>query len=125
MALKLKPISEIKVKLNIQEKGPVHAFFTATCAKHNDRYVPFREGTLASTVIADGEITKNVEVDRYTYTQKYARYVYKGISKSGKKMNYTKDKHAEAGPYWDKRMWSAEKDKIVKEVKNEMRRLNE
>ncbi len=120
MTLHLEPRYKIKEKLGIQEKGPVHRFLTATCAKHNDKYVPFREGKLAETVIFNGEPTGNVEADRYTYTQVYASYVYYGQRKDGSRkiVNWTKDKHALAGPYWDKRMWTAEKDIIIKEVQD-------
>jgi len=116
--LEMKPTSVIKARLGIQKGGPVHAFFTSSCAKAMDKYVPFDEGNLAGTVIENGEPTSNVRVDTITYSQPYARYVYYGISKSGKPLNYQKDKHSYAGPYWDERMWSAEKDDIVKEVQD-------
>lgn len=115
MPVKMKPASVIKANLGIQKKGPAHAFFTSTCAKAMDKYVPFDTGTLAGTVIKDGQPTDNVGVDAIVYDQKYAAVVYYGV-RNGKELNYHTDKHTLAGPYWDKRMWSAQKDSIVKQV---------
>ena len=114
MIVKMKPTSVIKENLGIQKGGPVHAFFTAECARYMDRFVPFDTGTLAETVIQGGEPTRNVKSTTITYAQPYARYVYYGISKSGKRLNYQKDKHEDATSYWDKYMWTAYKDDILK-----------
>ena len=113
MAVKLKPTSVIKARLGIEPNGRVQKFFTNTCAKHMDKYVPRREGTLAETVIIDGQPTRNVTADTITYTQNYAKYVYNGISKSGKPLNYTTPG---TGDHWDERMKSAEMQDVVKEV---------
>lgn len=121
LEFKVKPISTIKERLGVQSGGPVHAFFTETCAKAMDKYVPFDEGNLAGTVILNGEVTENVTVNTITYSQPYARYVYYGISKNGNELNYHTDKHSEAGPYWDKRMWSAEREHVIRQVQNYMK----
>lgn len=118
MPVSMKPTSTIKAKLGIEPNGRVQKFFTNTCAKKMDKYVPFDEGTLAETVIVGGQPTSAVTNNTITYETKYARYVYYGISKSGKPMNYQTDKHPLAGSYWDKRMVSAEMQDIVKEVQD-------
>ena len=120
LILKMKSPSVIKTRLGLQNGGPVHAFFTETCAKAMDKYVPFDEGILAGTVIRDGQPTNNVSVNTITYSQNYAKYVYYGKSKKGNDLNYQKDKHPLAGPYWDERMWSAEKDDVIRQVQNYM-----
>ena len=116
----LKPTSEIILRLGLDANGDVQKFFTNTCAIHMDKYVPFDTGALARTVVLYKNIVnpKNVFQDAIVYNQEYARYVYYGISRSGLPMNYQKEKHPEANSYWDKRMWSAEKDIVVKEVQN-------
>lgn len=121
MPVKMKPTNVIKADLGIQNGGPVHKFFTAECAKAMDRYLPWRTGTLARTVIQDGQPTENVEVDRITYNTGYAIYPYYGIT-HGKTMVYRTDMHPEAGPYWDKRMWSIKKNEIVDSVQKYMDR---
>ena len=116
MSITLKPHSVIMARLKVNKKGPAHAFLTATCAKAMDKYVPMDTGALAETVILNGQPTANVKKDTITYTQQYADYVYKGISKGGGQMHYHTDKHKWAGPYWDERMISAERERIVKDV---------
>ena len=122
MPVKLKPTSVIKARLGIEPNGQVQKLFTATCAKKMDKYVPFDEGTLAETVIIDGQPTRNVTENTITYEMPYARYVYYGVSKNGKPLNYHTDKHQLAGKYWDKRMVSAEMQDVVKEVQNYVNR---
>ena len=122
MKVKLKPTSVIIANLGFQPGGDVQQFFTNTCALHMDKYVPFDTGTLAGTVVTDGTInTKNVYENAIVYKQEYASYVYYGLSKTGKKLNYQQDKHPDAGPYWDKRMWSAEKQQVIQEVQDYMK----
>lgn len=110
MPVKMQPTSVIKARLGIEPNGRVHKFFTHTCRIHNDKYVPFDTGVLAGTVTE--------ETNCYIYEQPYAHYVYVGISKNGKPLNYHTDKHPLAGRYWDKRMVSAEMQDIVKEVQD-------
>ena len=110
MSAKIKPTSVIKARLGIEPNGKVHKFFTHTCRIHNDKYVPFDTGVLAGTVTE--------ETNCYIYEQPYAHYVYEGISKNGKPLNYHTDKHPLAGRHWDKRMVSAEMQDIVKEVQD-------
>ena len=106
MPVKIKPTSEIKARLGIEPNGRVQKFFTATCAKHMDKYVPFREGILADY---------HLENDAVVYEQLYAKYQYNGISKSGKPLNY---RTPGTGSYWDKKMVSAEMQDVVKEVQD-------
>ena len=118
MSVKMKPTSVIKARLGIEPKGPVHQWLTNTVALHMDKYVPWDTGALAETVVVNGVINKaNVTEDTIHYDQPYAIYVYKGV-RNGKDMHYQTDMHTLAGPYWDKRMWSAEKHQVIKEVQN-------
>jgi hypothetical protein len=118
MAVNLKPTNIIFEDLGVSPGGRVQKFFTEECARHMDRFVPYREGTLAETVIIDGNPTTNVHVDKIVYTQPYASYVYYGLSRSGKVLNYTKTFHKEAGPYWDIRMKNVDMGEITKAVQD-------
>ena len=121
MKVKMKPTSIILSRLNLEKGGKVQKFFTAECARRMERFVPYREGTLSKTVIQSGQPTSNVGVDRIVYSQPYARYVYLGLSRNGKPLTYTKSKHPNAGPYWDRRMVSVDMDKITKAVEKYIR----
>ena len=113
MPLKIKPTSEIIANLGLNPSGKVQKFFTHTCRIHMDKYVPYDTGTLSKTV---------EERDTYIiYDQNYAKVVYGGVRK-GKSLNYKTDKHKLAGPYWDKRMVSAEIDDVVSEVQDYIKR---
>lgn len=137
----MKPISRIKARLGIEPNGRIQKFFTSECAKAMDKYVPYDEGNLADYRIEDNLII---------YEQPYAHYMYegkvmgpnipikedgiitgwfspKGKPKhyTGKDIDYSKSKargHNFAGPNWDKRMWTAEKDDIIKRVQKEIER---
>lgn len=138
--VKMKPTSLIKVDLGIQKNGPVHKYLTKRCADHMDKYVPFREGGLAYD-------TRRIESDRIIYNAPYAHYMYEGLVMgpnipikeggiivgwysppgqpkhyTGNKINYNQDGgHFYAGPHWDERMWSAEKQDVIKEVQDYMK----
>lgn len=120
--LELEPTSVIKMKLGIQHGGPIHKFFTATCAKAMDKYVPYDEGTLAGTVIQNGVPTNNVHDTYIVYDQEYAHYQWQGISKNGKKLNYQKDKHSQATDHWDSKMVTAEGDRVARIVQKKLDR---
>ena len=114
MRLFLKPTSVIIADLGLDTNGPVQRWFTNTCALHMDKYVPFDTGALAETVVVNGEINKkNVHKDYIVYNQDYAVYVYYPSEKT-----IHQDKHPQATPYWDQVMWTADKNKVIKEVQN-------
>lgn len=107
MPVKLKPTSQIKARLGLEPNGRVQKFFTNTCYKHMDKYVPQRDGNLRTIV--------DIKSDSITYESPYAKYQYYGVSKNGKPLNY---RTPGTGDYWDKRMISAEMQNVVEEVQN-------
>ena len=113
-------------------------FFTDTCAKHMDKYVPLGDTGNLRDIVDKG-------VDYITYESPYAHYQYIGKlyvmdngkgayydpdygfwSKPGvaktpteKKLNY----HTPGtGSYWDKKMVSAEMNDVIKEVQEYVNR---
>lgn len=118
MPVQMQPTSVIKARLGIEPNGKVHKFFTQTCAIHMDKYVPYDTGALAETTVIGNVPTGNVTTDEIIYNQRYAHYVYEGISKNGKPLNYHDDKHPYAGKQWDKRMISVEMQNVEEEVQN-------
>lgn len=113
MPVVMKPTSEIKARLGIEPNGRVQTFFTNTCYKHMDKYVPM------SDLESKGDLRTIVDIqsDSITYESPYARYQYYGVRADGthKVKNYTTPG---TGPYWDKRMVSAEMRDVVKEVQD-------
>lgn len=117
MPVKLQPTSVIKARLGIGPNGPVQSFLTNTCYKHMDKYVPMSDleskGDLRTIV--------NIQTDSITYESPYARYQYYGVREDGthEVHNYTTPG---TGPYWDKRMVSAEMQDVVREVQDHINR---
>ncbi len=107
MSVKIQPTSVIKANLGIEPNGKVQAHFTERCYTHMDKYVPKDNGILRENVTIDS--------NSITYEQEYAHAQYIGEVNGGKVVNYTTPG---TGPYWDKRMVSAEMQDIVKEVQD-------
>lgn len=106
MNVYMKPASAIKARLGLNENGRVQAFFTNTCYKAMDEYVPRDEGNLRENV--------DIQKDHITYESPYAHAQYVGYTK-GPVKNYTTPG---TGPKWDKRMWSVERENIIRQVQN-------
>ena len=113
MGVKIKPVSTIVAGLGMEPDGRVQSFFTETCYKAMDKYVPKRNGDLRTVVV----LGKNY----ITYESEYAEYQYYGEREDGshKVYNYTTPG---TGSYWDKRMISADMDSVVKQVQDYVRR---
>ena len=109
MPVKLKPTSQIKTRLGLEPNGRVQKFFTNTCYKHMDKYVPKDEGNLRTIV--------DIESNSITYESPYARYQYYGIREDGTHRVQNRTTPG-TGTYWDKRMVSAEMQDVVKEVQD-------
>ena len=106
MPVKMKPTSTIKAHLGLEPNGRVQQFFTNTCYKHMDKYVPQDSGDLRTIV--------DIQSNTITYEMPYAHAQYTGFTK-GPVQNYTTPG---TGPYWDRRMVSAEMQDVVKEVQD-------
>lgn len=113
MPVYINSLDKIKKRLNIDDNGKAQAFLTETCYKHMDKYVPKDQKNLRDNV----SITKK----SITYESDYASYQYYGKRKDGSHVvkNYTT---AGTGPRWDRRMISAEKNEVVKEVEDFIKR---
>jgi hypothetical protein len=79
--MKLNPISTIKANLGIEPNGRVQKFFTDTCAKHMDKYIPLGETGNLRGIVDKG-------ADYITYESNYAYAQYIGYTK-GPVRNYT------------------------------------
>ena len=133
MSVEIKPTSTIIADLGLKKGGPVHKFFTDTCYRAMDPYVPKDKGFLRSVV------SFSTDGSYIIYEVPYARYQYYGkkmVMSNGKSAFYNPDygfwskkgekkivtdqdlvyHSAGTGPYWDKRMWNVDKDWVIKQV---------
>lgn len=113
MPIKIKPTNKIKARLGLEPNGKVQKFFTNTCYKHMDKYVPMNIGNLRTIV--------DVQDDSITYESPYAKYQYYGEREDG---SHKIQKHTTpgTGTYWDKKMVSIEIKDVVKEVQDYVNR---
>lgn len=109
MSVKMQPTSVIKARFGIEPNGRVQKFFTNTCYKHMDKYVPMDTGNLRRNV--------TITEDKIIYESPYASYQYYGERADGSH-KVTKYTTPGSGKYWDKRMVSAEMQDVVKEVQS-------
>ena len=79
--MKLKPISTLKADLGINAGGRVQSFFTDTCAKHMDKYVPKDTGALRDNI--------DKGKTHITYQSSYAHAQYVGVVNGSPVRNYT------------------------------------
>ena len=95
----LKDFNEGKIvnKFNMQKGGSAQLFLSNECFRRMEKYVPWETGNLATTV--------TVRPGSVTYEQEYAHRQY--TTNKGKGLR---------GKYWDKKMLSAEKPMLVKDV---------
>ena len=105
------PTKRIVKRLGLEPNGRVQAYFTNTCYRYMDKYVPMDDGNLRTIV--------TIQPSSITYEMPYARYQYFGIRDDGshKVRHYTTPG---TSSYWDKRMWSAEGNDVIKEVQDYM-----
>jgi hypothetical protein len=109
--MKMNPINQIRAELGINPNGRVQKFFTDTCYRHMDKYVPKDIGNLRDNV--------DKGADYITYESPYAHAQYIGVVNGSPVNNYTT---AGTGPYWDKKMVTAEMQDVIKEVQNYVNR---
>lgn len=114
MPVKLKPLSEIKIRLGIDKNGSIQKFYQNTCYKMMDQFVPYKDGNLRTT-------TDLSNPEYIVYQMPYARYQYYGEREDGTRVvkKYTTPG---TGPYWDKRMWALKKDELIGTVQREINR---
>ena len=99
-------------KFGLEHEGNANLYMSNRAFIRMHKYTPRDTNTMATTVtIRPGTIT---------YEEEYALYQYKGYTK-GPVKHYTTPG---TGKYWDRKMWSAEGDKLTKEVSNYIKRIS-
>lgn len=119
MKVQIDSASEIIKKTGLDPYGPIQSFFTNECYRRMDKYVPMSDldsrGDLRTIVYIDS--------DSITYEVPYASYQYYGMRADGThRINPEHYTTPGTGPYWDRKMMSAEKEQLIQSVKNEMKR---
>lgn len=116
--MSVKVVVEIPLKIvdSITNNDQLGLFLAATWKRYMDKYVPLDQGMLYQTADA----TKPFEV---SYIQNYSHYQWEGLSKSGKKLRYSKEQHPLAQSHWEKAAYKDNVDNVAKEVTEYLRRM--
>ena len=130
--IKMQPVSVIEARLGLEPNGRVRRAFAEICKAHMDKYVPKRNGILrgSARIINGQDILYNTSYAHYIYTGKkyvmdngkssyysptYGFWSKPGVAKhdSGEPLHYR-----DGTSYWDRAMWSAEKEECLQELNN-------
>lgn len=141
--VEMQPVNRIVTKLGVNPNGDVQMQVTRIINQRITKYMPFRSGALATKLKFIKSPTE-IEV-----TGPYARVMYygevmvdpvtgaagfkdadgqwksrRGVAKvrSGRAFNYDTTKHPHAGPFWDRRMMTAEGQAIRFELQHYVNR---
>lgn len=112
--VEINPAPRVIKRLGLSKDGDVQRFFTSEVLRRIQKYMPYRTGETIKLTIAQTDISKPEIVT----DEPQAGYLFNGVSKSGKPLNYTKTKNPNAGPHWDKALAAAERDAISASVRN-------
>lgn len=111
MGVYINSLETIKKRLKINDNGPIQALLTETCYKAMDKYVPKDIGNLRTIV--------DLNTNSITYESEYASYQFYGKRKDNTHVvrNYSTNG---TGPRWDKRMISADIDKVCDDIQKKI-----
>lgn len=107
---RIMPASQIVKNLGIDARGKVQRFATERIRLCMKPYMPWRTGFTAT------DLTYSDSPTSIVVAAPYARYLYNGVSKSGRPLNYTHTVNPMAGPRWDRTMAAREGEKIAKAI---------
>lgn len=109
--VELKPFETIKSRILDDDVG---RFVAETWAKIFTKYTPKDTGTLSQSY--------TTEPWKVTYEQRYSHYQWEGVSKSGKPLNYSKEKNILAQSHWEQAAFKDKKGEVAKAVTEYIKR---
>ena len=137
--LEMGPVQKILAKHDLEKGGAVQRYIDSEVIRQCEPYVPFDSGALTASASLNTRIGSGLVI----YRTLYAHYQYYGevygpnipvknkdgkivgwVSKpdskktpTGKKLQYNKEVHPQAGSFWFERMLADHKDDILKGAK--------
>jgi hypothetical protein len=101
-------------KFGLQPNGNAQLFLANNCFRRMEKYTPRDTGLMATTV--------TIKPGKIIYDTDYAPYQYRGYTK-GVVKHYSNNYNGLRGKEWDKRMYNNEKDFVVKEVSDYIKKI--
>lgn len=109
--------TKIMKNLGVDERGRVQQYLTDRVLFRMKPYMPYFTGAMADLQ------THVTSPSTITVGAPYAEYVYNGVSRSGKPLEYTTTVHPKAGAHWDEVMKAEQGAAIAQEVQDYVRSL--
>lgn len=97
-------------KLGVDRAGRVQQFATNEVMARIRKYMPWDTGYTANT------LTYQTQPAEFVTAAPYARWLYNGVTASGRPINYTKRVNPLAGAHWDRTLIAAEGEAIRKAI---------
>ena len=88
---------EILQEVGLDEQGDAQMFHTKNVLRRVKKYMPYRTGATVKLTVAQTDPS----VPEIVTEELQAVYLYNGVSRSGKPLNYTRTKNPLAGGHWD------------------------
>lgn len=107
---RINPPAEVIAGLGLGERGRVQQFATDRFCFRMRRYMPWLTGLTATSLT---QVTSPTEI---TVSAPYAQRLYRGVSASGRPLNYTKATNPMAGPHWDRTLVQFEGAAMAQEI---------
>jgi hypothetical protein len=106
----LPTVDQIVRRYGLDEHGDAQRFLNDEVYRRMLRYMPHRTG------VTETKLTKVISDTEIETAAVYARYLWYGVSRSGKPLNYTKTFNPLAGERWALRMADDELDAIAHDL---------
>lgn len=103
---------EILQEVGLDEQGDTQMFHTKNVLRRIQKYMPYRTGATIKLTVAQTD----PRVPEIVIEEPQAVYLYNGVSRSGKPLNYTKTKNPLAGGHWDRALVAAEGDALATDL---------
>ena len=103
--VKFPTFPQAALKLGVDKKGRVQNYVTDEVMRNLPDFMPKKGGTLI------GSMSKPFP-DMIRVSTVYARFLFFGKTRTGKPVNYSREKNPNAGAHWDRRM-VAERGKAI------------
>lgn len=87
-------------------------FHTKNVLRRIQKYMPYRTGATIKLTVAQTD----PRVPEIVTEEPQVVYLYNGVSRSGKPLNYTKTKNPLAGGHWDRALVAAEGDALAADL---------
>lgn len=133
--LKTNPMGQILKDKGLTANGSVQSFHTNNVLRKIIKYMPYRTSatiklTIAQTDINSRYIVTDVPYGKYLYYGKVMVGVHSGSAWArenepkkviNKNLEYTKIKHPQAGPFWDRALSAAEGPALAADLQRYIR----